>query len=103
MKYTPSDSILYKDTDGSPYMDTWNYHSVIGKLNFSAQNTLLDISFSVHQHAHFCTCPTLLHEVAVKCTACYLLYTIDKGLILHPIKSFALDMYIDADFASIPL
>jgi len=29
----------------------------------------------------------------------YLLTTHDKGLLLHPKKSFALDMYVNADFA----
>jgi len=29
----------------------------------------------------------------------YLLTTHDKGLLLHPTKSFALDMYVNADFA----
>jgi hypothetical protein len=52
MKYTPADSILYKDTNGSPRIDTWNFCSLIGKPNFLAQDTHPDISFSVHQ----CSC-----------------------------------------------
>ncbi len=36
-KTTPSDSILYPDTNGTPQQDTWNYLSIIGKLNFLAQ------------------------------------------------------------------
>jgi len=35
----------------------------------------------------------------VKGIVCYLLYTKDKGLILHPMKSFALNIYVGADFA----
>jgi hypothetical protein len=42
-------------------------------LNFLAQNTRPDISFSVHQCARFCTTPTMLHELAVKRIARYLL------------------------------
>ncbi len=53
----------------------------------------------MHQCAQFCQTPTALHELAIKCIVCYLIYTKDKGLILHPSKSFNLDMYIDADFA----
>jgi hypothetical protein len=98
-KTTPSDSILYPDTNGLPRQETWNYRSIIGKLNFLAQNTRPDISFAVHQCARFCTKPTALHELAVKRIARYLLYTKDKGLILHPTKDFNLDMYVDADFA----
>jgi hypothetical protein len=63
---TPSDSILHPDPNRSPRQDSWNYRSVIGKLNFLAQNTRPDISFSVHQCARFCTRPTALHELAVK-------------------------------------
>jgi hypothetical protein len=98
-KTTPSDSIPYNDTSRTPREDRWNYRSIIGKLNFLAQNTRPDISFAVHQCARFCTNPTKLHEIAVKRIARYLAYTKDKGLILHPTKSFTLDMYVDADFA----
>jgi hypothetical protein len=51
-KTTPSDSILYPDTGGTPRQETWNYRSVIiGKLNFLAQNTRPGLSFAVHQCA----------------------------------------------------
>jgi hypothetical protein len=52
-KTTLSDSILYPDTNGIPRQESWNYRSVIGKLNFLAQNTHPDISFAVHQCARF--------------------------------------------------
>ena len=54
---------------------------------------------AVHQCACFCSNPTALHELAVKRIVRYLLATRDKDLLLHPTKSFALGMYIDADFA----
>ncbi len=98
-KTTPADSILYPDTNGTPRQDAWNYRSVIGKLNFLAQNSRPDISFAVHQCARFCQAPTALHELAIKRIVRYLIFTKDKGLILHPSKSFTLDMYVDADFA----
>jgi hypothetical protein len=91
MKTTPADSILHRDPTGIPRQDSWNYRSIIGKLNFLAQNSCPDISFAVHQCARFCTCPTHLHEIAVKRIARYLLYTKTKGL--------TLDMYVDADLA----
>ncbi len=50
-KDTPSVGTLYPDRDGIPHQDTWNYRSVIGKLNYIAQNTRPDISFAVHQCA----------------------------------------------------
>jgi hypothetical protein len=56
-KTTPSDSILYLNMNGTPRKETWNYWSIIHKLNFLAQNTLPDISFAVHQGAYFCQLP----------------------------------------------
>jgi hypothetical protein len=100
-KTTPADSILHPDTSGSPRQDSWNYRSVIGKLNFLVQNTCPDISFAVHQCARFHSKPTALHELAMKRIIHYLIYTKDKGLILHPNMSFNLAMYVDADFAGL--
>jgi len=99
-KDTPSVGILYPDCDGIPRQDTWNYRSVIGKLNYIAQNTRPDISFTVHQCARYSSNSTALHELAVKRIGRYLLATKDKGLILHPTHDFKLDMFIDADFAA---
>jgi hypothetical protein len=98
-KETPVDGILYPDPDGPPRAETWNYDSVIGKLNYLANNTRPDISMVVHQCARFCTQPMALHEFAVKQIARYLLATKDKGFLLKPTNRFTLDMYIDADFA----
>ena len=98
-KYTPADQILHRDTGGPPRRETWNYRSVIGKLNFLAQNTRPDISMAVHNCARFCTNPTQLHETAVKRIGRYLLLTRDKGLILSPQADYRLNMYVDADFA----
>ena len=98
-KDTPSVGILYPDRDGIPCQDTWNYQSVIGKLNYIAQNTRPDISFAVHQCARYSTNPTALHELAVKRIGRYLLATRDKGLVMHPTHDFKLDMFIDTDFA----
>jgi len=48
-KDTPSVGILYPDRDDICHQYSWNNCSVIGKLNFIAQNTRPDISFAVHQ------------------------------------------------------
>ncbi len=101
MKDTPSLGILYPDKDGVPHQHSWNYHSVIGKLNYIAQNTQPDISFAVHQCARYSVNPTALHKLAVKPIGRYLLATRDKGLILQPTHNFKLDMFVDADFAGI--
>ena len=97
--YTPTDQVLHPDTNGPPRREKWNYRSVIGKLNFLAQNTRPDISMAVHNCARFCTNPTQLHEIAIKRICRYLLLTKDKGLIMNPTSDFCLNMYVDADFA----
>jgi hypothetical protein len=48
-KDTTSMGIIYPDKDGIPRQDYWNFRSIIGKLNFIAQNMRPDISFAVHQ------------------------------------------------------
>jgi len=55
----------------------------------------------VHQCARYSTNPTALHEFAVKRIGRYLLLTRDKGLIMSPRQDFCLDMFIDANFASL--
>ena len=97
--YTPSDQVLHPDTNGPPRREKWNYRSVIGKLNFLAQNTRPDISMAVHNCARFCSKPTQLHEMAVKRICRYLLHTKDKGIIMNPIGDYRLNMFVDADFA----
>jgi hypothetical protein len=98
-KDTPVDSILYSDPQGVERNESWNYRSVIGKLNYIANNTRPDISMAVHQCAKYCANPKAIHELAVKRIVRYLLATKDKGLILKPSQSLTLDMYVDADFA----
>jgi hypothetical protein len=100
-KDTPSVGILYPDWDGIPRQESWNSRSVIVKLNYIAQNTRLDISFAVHQCAHYSSSPTALQELAVKCIGQYLSATKDKGLVMHPTHNFKLDMFVDANFAGL--
>lgn len=98
-KDTPINLILYPDLDRPDHIDSRNYRSIIGKLNYIANNTQPDISMAVHQCAHYCTNPKALHELVVKRIVHYLLATKDKGLILKSISKLSLDMFVDADFA----
>jgi hypothetical protein len=65
-KDTPADSILHPDKEGPSKVENWNYRSIIGKLNYLANNTRPDISMAVHQCARFCSAPRAIHELAVK-------------------------------------
>jgi hypothetical protein len=95
---TPATAILHADTEGLARQESWNYPSVIGKLNYLAQNLRPDISFAVHQCARFSKEPKALHEKAVKRITYYLQCTRDKPLIEKPNKHLSLDAYCNSDF-----
>jgi hypothetical protein len=95
----PVDSILYANSFGPARSESWNYWSVIGKLNYLANNTRPDISMAVHQCAHFCSNPKALHELAIKRISRCLLKT-QEGITISPTTDLSLNMFVDADFAS---
>jgi hypothetical protein len=87
---TPATAILHADTEGLARQEPWNYPSVIGQLNYLAQNSRPDISFAVHQCARFSKEPKALHEKVVKRIIYYLQCTRDKPLIMKPNKNLRL-------------
>ena len=100
-KKVPAKGPLCSDPEGAPFDAKWNYHSMISKLNFLAQNTRPDIAFAVHQCARFSAAPKKCHQEAVKHLCRYLYGTRDKGMILTPNKDHQISAFIDADFAGI--
>jgi hypothetical protein len=50
---TPATAILHADIEGLARQESCNYPSVLGQLNYLAQNSQPDISFAVHQCARF--------------------------------------------------
>ena len=82
VNYTPSDQVLHPDSTRRRRLETWNYQSILGKLNFVAQNTRPGISMTVHNCPRFCNKPTQLHETAIKRICRYLLLNRDKGIVL---------------------
>jgi hypothetical protein len=95
---TPAVETLQHDLDKPPYNETWNYRSIIGKLNFLAENTCPDIAFAVHQCVHFCSNPCASHGAAIKRIGRYLKTTAKKGLILCPDGTNSLHAYCDSNF-----
>ena len=81
--------------------ETWSYPSIVGMLLYLAMNSRPDIAYSVSQVCRFTHDPREPHVKAVKMIVRYLKATKDRGLILKPDKSLALDSYVDADFAGL--
>ena len=55
--------------------------------------------YSVHQCAHFCNNPKLLHEQGLKCICRYLYLTRNQGLGFQPNLMDGFKCYVDADWA----
>jgi hypothetical protein len=98
-KRTPATQVLQPNPNAAPFDAPWNYRSIIGKLNFLAQNTRPDISMAVHMCARFVNQPNRTHQDAVKYLCRYLHYTRTRGLILTPTADNRLNAYVDSDFA----
>jgi Reverse transcriptase (RNA-dependent DNA polymerase) len=95
----PSSKILGRHPDSQPFDCSFNYRSIIGKLNYLEKATRADIAYIVHQCARFATAPKKEHGEAVRWLVRYLKGTRDKGFILHPEREKGLELYVDADFS----
>jgi hypothetical protein len=94
-KATPAKSsdILRRHADSEEFDGSFDYRSVIGKLNYLERGTRADISYITHQCARYAVSPRKEHGEGR-----YLKGTRDKGLILHPDGRSGLKVYVDADF-----
>jgi Reverse transcriptase (RNA-dependent DNA polymerase) len=93
--------VLHTHSEAAPFDTTWNYRSIIGKLNFLAQSTCPDISMAVHMCAWFVNDPNQIHQDDVKYLCHYLHYMHTHGLILKPNGDNELNAYVDSDFAGL--
>ena len=78
----------------------FNYCSVIGKLNFLEKSTCPDITYSVHQCAHFSSDPKQSHADLVKHIGRYLKGMPNEGITLHLNAQQSFQYWVDADFPS---
>jgi histone deacetylase 1/2 len=92
---------LGSDKEGATCQEMWSYASVVGMLMYLASNSRPDIAFAVHQCARFTHNPRASHEKAIKRIVRYLKGTRDRGLVIKPNKTLALDCHVDADFAGL--
>jgi hypothetical protein len=91
------DLILQECRESPPHCESWNYQSVIGKLNYLERCSRPDISYAVHQCACFAKSPKAEYTAAVKRIGRYLLETADKGIVCHP-NDALVTCYADASF-----
>ena len=93
-----SSRVLNKDVDGKPFKETWNYRSLVGKINFLEKSTRPELAYASHQCARFSSDPKDSHAQAIKQIGRYLMGTRDKGIILKPNPDMGLEDWVDADF-----
>ena len=93
-----SSRILHKHVNSPRFDGSFNFRSVIGRLNYLEKATRPDLSYSVHQCARFSADPSLEHGAAVKWISRYLKGSAKKGTIMKPDESRGLEVHVDADF-----
>ena len=93
-----SSKLLTRHSNSMSFDNSFNYRSVIGKLNYLEKATRSDISFAVHQCARFVSDPKVEHGEAVRWLGRYLKGTRDKGTIMKPVPDKELEVYVDASF-----
>ena len=98
---TPAKEPLPIDKDGDPPNGDFNYASVIGMLQCLQAHSRPDITMAVGQCARYVHAPKLSHEEALIRIGQYLKKTAEEGLILRPSAEFAIDCFVDADFAGL--
>ena len=100
-KTTPAKSseVLKRDANGKDFDRSFNYRSVVGKLNYLEKATRSDIAYITHQCARFTESPKESHAKALRWLGKYLKGTRDKGLILKPSDNDGIEVFVDADFS----
>ena len=93
-----SSRILHRHQDSPAFDKSFNYRSIIGRLNYLEKASRPDLSYSVHQCARFSAEPKLEHGTAIKWIGRYLKGTADRGTYMRPNKSKGLEVHVDADF-----
>jgi hypothetical protein len=95
---------LGSDPDGELHdQSKWHHASIVGMLLYLANNTRLDISFSVSQVARYNNHPKRSHASAVQMILRYLKRTADMGLIVKLGGTYHLKIWVDSDFAGLQM
>ena len=78
--------------------NSFNYRSVIDKLNFLEKASRPDIAYAAHQCARFSTDPKTEHSAVVRWIGRYLHGTANKGMLFKPNHTKGLEVHVDSDF-----
>jgi len=90
--------ISSRDANGEQKLTSWNYRSIVGKLNYFKKSTWPDLAYAMHQCTEFAYNPKECHIQAMLGIGRYLHATKENGLIYWPsVQSF--DFWCDADFS----
>lgn len=99
MRDAPENAIHGRDDDGKKHMQTWNYHSVIGMMNYLVATSRPDALYAVHQCARCALNLKISCEEAIKHVGRYLKRIKDKGVIFAFDATKGIEVYVDADCA----
>jgi hypothetical protein len=100
-KITPatSSNLLSRHSGSKPFDNSFNYRSVIGKLNYLEKSSRSDIAYIIHQLARFSSDPEKEHGQALRWQGRYLKAMRLQGTTLRVDKSKDLEVYVDANFS----
>ena len=92
---------VLKLSDGSPLADAILFHQALGSLQYLSL-TCSDVSFAINKLSQLMHCPSILHWSTVKQLLCYLVETIDYGLMLRKESPRILHAFADVDWVGDP-
>ena len=100
---TPLERLMEPSSSQSPAQLKTEYNSIIGGLQYLANNTRPDIAFAVNHLARFLSNPSEEHFQAARRVLRYISDQPDKGISFRKTKDTPiLNAYSDADFAADP-
>ena len=93
-----SSTILNKSKDSPEFDQSFDYRSVIGKMNDLEKGYQSELAYAIHQCAQYSTNPHKEHGDAVRWIGWYLLGTPKDGLILKPDLTKSFEVFVNSDF-----
>lgn len=94
-----SSQLLSRHCNSLPFNSSFNYQSIIRKINYLEWGCRPDISYMTHQCARFLSEPKVEHGKAIQWLARYLKGTDTKSPMLKPKCNQSLEVYVNSDFA----